>query len=931
MYRIEIENNGVTEVLHDLNSDRVRRVASCEFTDDLYSVPSSTIVVYPQNPCYNNLHEMTTLVKIINTRTNEVVFDGHILQIPDHGMQESGTIAKKIICEGELGYLCDTVQLYHHYENTLTRAFLSALLDYHNSLVQSKNPERCILMGVCIPSTDNSKTTSYRSTFDEIKENVVSRLGGFIRMTRDGQGRNILNYYSETSYGTVSQTTVELSKNMKSISVNTDATGTITRLFPLGAQMNNETGERLTISSVNGGIPYLDDTEAIQETGVIKCGTYVWDDVTDAENLLTKGREYLAQASRVKKTFQATVLDLSTIGAEADTFKVGNTYRFVNRLIGLDEYLRINKITVNIYAPYQPTIEIGDKLERITSISAQVRRYVEYEIPQQASKILQQARDNATALITAATHGHVVVEPDEILIMNTASKTTATQMWRFNLNGWGHSHSEKAGDAYKGPFTLAATMDGAIVADFITAGSMYGDRIRGGTLVLGGSGTAGDESGVLSVLSSSNQEICRMDKNGADITGSLYNRNSDTGYWLRLENGAYFGGDLVNGEEEETARLSMNAVVYDGDHDITYKGLSVDADVISLGCEIFSVNGATGTTGFLNYVGDVSFTTSQIEVVTDASIDGNGQLQLTKQTIEYVSGWSWYKTGTYFKNGIMCTALEDWATGGASEHSSGVSTETGGTGGSHVYPPEPEEGTVSGVPPLAFYTTGTALNDYTISGASGGVGDLNTTSGKYVITVAVLNRNLYGYQVTSEEGGYLLEDGTIQTQSQNNYITSGFIPIPSGISQLTYSFYASGFTGVRAIAVCAYDSSKNFISAPIYEGATLNGNTRYSYPFDVPAGTAFIRASYITSRYNPAMRSPDYQMQLDVGTGATDYIIPRAEKHYITLDAPLYSGETYNYDGTVTVGTNINSWNFLFIETAVQPENVTIRYEVEGE
>lgn len=587
MYRIEIENNGVVEVLHDMNST-YQRVASCEFTDDLYSVPSATIAVYPKNPYYNNLHEMTTLVRIINTKTNEIVFDGHILQIPDHGMQESGTIAKKVICEGELGYLCDTIQLYHHYENTNTRAFLSSLLDYHNSLVQSKNPERCILMGVCIPSNENSKTTSYRSTFDEIKENVVSRLGGFIRMTRDELGRNILNYYSETSYGTVSNTTVELAKNLKSISVNVDATGTITRLFPLGAQVG-DTGERLTIASVNGGLPYIDDVEAIQATGVIKCGTYIWDDVTQPENLLQKGTEYLAQASRVKKTYQATVIDLSTIGAEADSFKVGNTYRFVNRLIGLDEYLRINKITVNIYAPYQPTIEIGDKLERITSISAQVRRYVEHEIPQQASKILQQARDNATALITAATTGYVVVRPNEVSIMNTPSVETATRVWRWNINGLGHSQSEEPGEAYNGNYNLAMTMDGAIVADFITAGYMYADRIRGGTLILGGSGTAGDESGVLSVLNNDNVEICRLDKNGADITGNIYSRNSTSGYWTRMYDSAVFGGMTVGGEEVEVSRISMTALMDN------IRGLRIDGDHIFLVSDGVYISNKTGT------------------------------------------------------------------------------------------------------------------------------------------------------------------------------------------------------------------------------------------------------------------------------------------------------------------------------------------------
>ena len=237
---------------------------------------------------------------------------------------------------------------------------------------------------------------------------------------------------------------------------------------------------------------------------------------------------------------------------------------------------------------------------------------------------------------------------------------------------------------------------------------------------------------------------------------------------------------------------------------------------------------------------------------------------------------------------------------------------------------------LSGTPPLVFYTTGTTLNDYTISGASGGVGD-GFDAVHYRITIAMINKNLYGYQITSEEGGYLLEDGTIQTQTLNNYNTSGFIPIPSGISRLTYSFRASRMGSLRGIMVCAYDSSRNFISAPVYTVDTFAGDSRYSYPFDVPTGTAFIRASYITDAHHSAMISSDYEMQIEVGDTATAYVGSRVIRDYIVMDAPLYSGDSYNYDGSVTVGTTANSWNFIFVETTVQPENVTIWYEGEAD
>jgi len=336
-----------------------------------------------------------------------------------------------------------------------------------------------------------------------------------------------------------------------------------------------------------------------------------------------------------------------------------------------------------------------------------------------------------------------------------------------------------------------------------------------------------------------------------------------------------------------------------------------------------------GATGYLNYVGDISLSTSTIEVVTDATLV-NGQLQLTKKTIEYVSGWSWYRNAAYFQNGLLMSEAESWGTGSASDHT-GTSTETYGTGGTHVYPPEPEpeKGKLSGVPPLAFYTTGTSLTNYTISGASGGVGDLVSGTSKYRITVAMLNKNLWGYRVTADEYGYLDDTGAITHQSPENYVSCGFIPIPSGISQLTFSFMPSGYPYARIITVCAYDANKNFISAPISEGSVVPYGTRCSRTFTVPAGTAFLRTTTVTREKNASMVSSDYEMQLEVGDTMTTYALSVAQKYYITLDAPLYGGETYTFDGTVAIGTNANSWNFLFVETEHQPENVTIWFDVE--
>ena len=96
MYIIEIENNGITELLHEMNPMSLRRVSDCEFTDSIDEVDTATIEIPLQNPAYANLHEMTTLVRIINTKTKETEFDGYVFNIPEENMESSGIISKKI-------------------------------------------------------------------------------------------------------------------------------------------------------------------------------------------------------------------------------------------------------------------------------------------------------------------------------------------------------------------------------------------------------------------------------------------------------------------------------------------------------------------------------------------------------------------------------------------------------------------------------------------------------------------------------------------------------------------------------------------------------------------------------------------------------------------------------------------------------------------
>lgn len=469
MYTITVNNGGTSEIIHENAPESLRRLRSGKWADEVNCIPSFDFSMLPFHPSYSSLHDRKTIVSVLNNITNETDFEGPLI-MSEEEMTAGGKVCKSCICEGYLGYLCDSIQPYHHYESKTVTEFLTALLEYHNSVTPE---EKHIYLGSCDFSGDNtnSKTTAYRNTLEEIKVNLIQRIGGEVRI-RKADGRLVLDFLKQ--YGNKCGTVIELAKNIRSLEVSSDSSNIVTRLVPLGAQLSDDSAERLTIADVNGGCVYIDDTAAVEKYGVIM-GTQIFDDITLPENLIQRGRESLENNNRVRKAYAAQVLDLSLIDSNTDSIKVGNTYRFRHSVLGLDEDLRLMKVSVDIFKPYQPEVEIGDKAESITDIATRTAQLIEYELPEQKLDILASAKATATALINAGINGYVVVNTNEILIMDTPDKETATHVWRFNVNGWGYSKT-----GYNGTYTTAATLDGGFVADFITAGVLRGLEIVNG-------------------------------------------------------------------------------------------------------------------------------------------------------------------------------------------------------------------------------------------------------------------------------------------------------------------------------------------------------------------------------------------------------------------------------------------------------------------
>ena len=269
-----------------------------------------------------------------------------------------------VVCESELGYLMDSSVTYAEYHDLSVKDYLKKLIDNHNSQVDE---EKHFKVGIVDVESNLYRYWGYDKTFDTLKEDLLDKLGGELRIRYEG-GVRYLDYLTEI--GEKKETVIQLAKNLVTIEQERDPSEIISRLIPLGAKLSDDTDERLTISDVNDGSIYIDDEEAIEAFGII-CATKTWDDVTLSTNLIHKGKEFQQENNRIKKSHKIDAVDLALIGLDLDTFEVGNYYPVVNPLMGIDEELRVTSKTIIIESPESSSLEVGDKFEDIKDYQLQ--------------------------------------------------------------------------------------------------------------------------------------------------------------------------------------------------------------------------------------------------------------------------------------------------------------------------------------------------------------------------------------------------------------------------------------------------------------------------------------------------------------------------------------------------------------------------------
>lgn len=264
--------------------------------------------------------------------------------------------------------------------------------------------------------------------------------------------------------------------NLKKTDLQSDTYDFKTRLYAYGK-------DGLTFSSINNGKEYVDNNQ--HSNKIIEM---VWKDdrYTIAENLLEDAQIKLNDLSKPRVSYTLDVMSLATKSEYSIIdFKLGDSIKVLDKANEKIDSQRIVKITEYPLTPEKNKITLSNTRVVFTDNTQEIRDAISStnsEIVKTRTELMK-AVEESSNLIKANNGGYIITrynednQPYEQLIMNTDNILTATQVWRWNLNGLGFSSS-----GYNGTYEIAITNDGKINANFITAGQLNASIIKAGIL-----------------------------------------------------------------------------------------------------------------------------------------------------------------------------------------------------------------------------------------------------------------------------------------------------------------------------------------------------------------------------------------------------------------------------------------------------------------
>ena len=401
---------------------------------------TATITMPPGHPAMDRFTSYKTVVTIY--RRDVLLFRGRALYATDDFYN-----SRTITCEGERGFLQDSVVRPYLYQDSPTAIF-SDLIAVHNSQVDAS---KTFTVGTVTVTDANDYVRLESGTAEQtaaVVDKLVERVGGYIVFTTNNSGQRVINWYAEPGYR--SEQSIEFGENLLDFSRSGASTDLATAIIPYGAE-DEETGARVTIESVNNNLDFIQDADAVALRGFIMRPVY-WDDVTEPANLLTKAQQYLSKSKNLVTSLQLSAVDLSALDKDIDTFQVLDLVRVRSKPHNVDEDFLLTDRVYDLLDPSRDKVTLGKEISTLTGADVAGDRNNQDELHKTETSIrddymngIADAVQNTTTTLTSLiqqTESKILAEVTESYATNDEVDRMISTKVEQTAEGWEYTFTE---------------------------------------------------------------------------------------------------------------------------------------------------------------------------------------------------------------------------------------------------------------------------------------------------------------------------------------------------------------------------------------------------------------------------------------------------------------------------------------------------------
>ena len=436
----------------------------------------------------------------------------------------------EVYCLEDLSWLGDEpLAMTQVTDQTNMQRFTSAINTYNSNQVAKRQFTVGQLTAVSTSGLCSWVPEYGMSILDGLRQ-FIAGSNGYLkvrRVTQNGVVTRYIDIITLADYGKMSNQNIEFGSNLLDYAKVLDATNIVNALYPYGAETETELyGD---IMQRIAGTPIQNDTSIGAYGRRAKSVVFDTDDLTTLNNLASA---YLSRYSQPHIELEITAVDLGSISA-VDEFAIGDSVRVLAPAYAIDQRLYITNMSVDLLNPAANQIKLTDVVRSVSLTSQVQNQATEIKDIRSPLSVLDEAKRNAMSILQGDNGGIVTFEVNGqeqivgILIANNLDIEQATKAWGWNINGLCYVHRDYPTDNWT--LGIAMTMNGEIVADYITTGSLSAYRIAGGILEIGG--TDYSDKAYIEIKDSMGNTACILDKDGLTMYKGLIQDAGGSNYW----------------------------------------------------------------------------------------------------------------------------------------------------------------------------------------------------------------------------------------------------------------------------------------------------------------------------------------------------------------------------------------------------------------